>query len=162
MFPVRHVLDLDSMLFGVSHQKPRSLAFQLAVKNDITHGFNNEKLMISTGTTTTSTVRACGFNVKSCERPSTIRGIETARPPNVNVCPESRATNPPTSTSVMTHKLHTCPTSTSVLTVELQTRPSSTSVRTHKLQTCPTSTSVGRNVSNVSSVLMGREPSCDP
>ena len=65
MLPVRHVLDLESMLFGVSRQNPRSLAFQLAVKNDITHGFNNEKLMINTGTTTISTVRACGFNVKS-------------------------------------------------------------------------------------------------
>ena len=78
---VRHILDLDSMMFGVSRNDLRSLAFQLAAKNGLAHAFNTTKLMAGSHwyylfikrhpqlslrqPEATSIARARGFNRKS-------------------------------------------------------------------------------------------------
>ena len=42
---VRHIINLDAMLFGITRQDLRSLAFQLAEKNGLSHAFNATKMM---------------------------------------------------------------------------------------------------------------------
>ena len=39
----QHLLDMETRLFGLSTRDVRSLAFQLATKNNIRNNFNNEK-----------------------------------------------------------------------------------------------------------------------
>ena len=73
---VRHVVYLDSMMFGVITDL-RSLAFQLAASNGLAHAFNTTKLMASNHwyysfpelalcqPEATSIARACGFKRKA-------------------------------------------------------------------------------------------------
>jgi DDE superfamily endonuclease/helix-turn-helix, Psq domain len=42
---VAYVKNMEGMLFGLSSRSVRSLAYQLAVRNNIPHNFNNEKKM---------------------------------------------------------------------------------------------------------------------
>ena len=42
---VRHIINLDAMLFGITRQYLRYVAFQLAEKNGLSHAFNATKMM---------------------------------------------------------------------------------------------------------------------
>lgn len=46
---VEHVLHLEERLFGITLTDLRILAYDLAVKNNITHSFNNDKKMAGKG-----------------------------------------------------------------------------------------------------------------
>ena len=78
---VRHIINLDAMLFGITRQDLRYVAFQLAEKNGLSHAFNATKMMAGDHwyytflkrhpelslrqPDATSIARTCGFNRKA-------------------------------------------------------------------------------------------------
>lgn len=77
---VQHLLDLEVRFFGVTSSDLRSLAYQLAVKNNIPHHFNNESKMAGKDWVTGFKERHPELTLRKPEKTSAARAQAFNRP----------------------------------------------------------------------------------